>query len=65
MAENPKRISRKIQELTALYEISHAMASILEFKTILNQILEILSKQLEMNRGTVTLLDKKTGQLSI
>ncbi len=65
MAENQKRFSRKIQELTALYEISHAMASILEFKSVLNQILEILSHQLEMNRGTVTLLDKKTGQLSI
>ncbi len=65
MAENQKRFLRKIQELTALYEISHAMASILEFKTISNQILEILSKLLDMNRGTVTLLDKKTGQLSI
>ncbi len=65
MAENQKRFTRKIQELTALYEISHAMASILEFRSVLNQILEILSHQLEMNRGTVTLLDKKTGQLSI
>lgn len=65
MAENQKRFTRKIQELTALYEISHAMASILEFKSVLNQILEILSHKLDMNRGTFTLWDKKTGQLSI
>ena len=65
MAENQKRFVRKIQELTALYEISHAMASTLDFKSVLNQILEILSKKLEMNRGTVTLLDKETGHLSI
>ena len=65
MAENQKRFVRKIQELTALYEISHAMASTLDFKSVLNQILEILSKKLEMNRGTVTLLSKDTGQLSI
>ncbi|HVM32841.1 MAG TPA: nif-specific transcriptional activator NifA [bacterium] len=65
MAENQKRFIRKIQELTALYEISHAMASTLDFKSVLNQILEILSKKLEMNRGTVTLLSKETGQLSI
>src|SRR5579863_8543970 len=65
VAENQKRFTRKIQELTALYEISHAMASILEFKSVLNQILEILSHKLDMNRGTFTLWDKKTGQLSI
>jgi Nif-specific regulatory protein len=65
MAENQKRLMRKIQELTALYEISHTMASTLDFKSVSNQILEVLSKKLDMNRGTVTLLDKKTGQLSI
>src|ERR1700722_4314101 len=65
MAENQKRFVRKIQELTALYEISHAMASTLDFKSVLNQILEILSKKLEMNRGTVTLFSKETGHLSI
>ncbi|MGH7739738.1 MAG: nif-specific transcriptional activator NifA [bacterium] len=65
MAENQKQFIRKIQELTALYEISHAMASTLDLKAVLNQILEILSKKLEMNRGTVTLLGRETGQLNI
>ena len=37
ITENPKRFARKIQELTALYEISHSMASILDFKSVLNQ----------------------------
>jgi Nif-specific regulatory protein len=65
MPENPKHFARKIQELTTLYEISHALASNLDFRSVLNQILEILSKELEMSRGTFTLLDKKTGHLSI
>jgi Nif-specific regulatory protein len=65
MSQDQNRFTRKIQELTALYEISHALASVLDFKSASNGILEILSKKLEMNRGTVTLLDKKTGQLSI
>jgi len=65
ISENPKRFARKIQELTALYEISHSMASILDFKSVLNQVLDILAKELSMNRGTVTILDQKTGQLSI
>src|SRR5579862_4356369 len=65
MPETQKRFTRKIQELTALYEISHAMASALDFKSASNQILEVLSHQLDMNRGTITILDKETGQLSI
>jgi Nif-specific regulatory protein len=65
MPENSKRFTRKIQELTALYEISHVMASTLDFKSVLNQVLEVLSKELSMNRGTVTILDQKNRQLSI
>lgn len=65
MAETQKQLLRKIQELTTLYEVSHALASTLDLKTVLNQILEILSEKLEMNRGTFTLLDKTTGHLSI
>jgi Nif-specific regulatory protein len=65
MAENQKHLTRKIEELTVLYELSHALASNLDFKSVSNQILEILSKKLAMNRGTITVLDKKTGQLSI
>ena len=65
MADQQKRAQRKIQELTALYEISHHMASVLDFKSVLNQVLGTLAKELDMNRGTVTLLDPKTGQLGI
>ena len=63
--ENQKKLLRKIQELTALYEITHVMASTLDFKNCLIAILDTLSRHLDMNRGTVTLLDTKTGQLSI
>ncbi len=63
--DSQKKLLRKIQELTTLYEITHKMASTLDFKSSLNQILESLSQLLDMNRGTVTILDKKTGQLSI
>ena len=65
MVDHQKRSQRKIQELTALYEISHSMASTLEFKSVLNQVLETLANQLDMNRGTVSILDQRTGQLGI
>ncbi len=65
MVDHQKRSQRKIQELTALYEISHSMASVLEFKSVLNHVLEALANYLDMNRGTVSILDQKTGQLGI
>jgi Nif-specific regulatory protein len=65
MTEPTQKLMRKIQELTTLYEVSHAMASSMDSRTVLNNILKILSEELEMNRGTVTLLDAKSGQLSI
>ena len=65
MVDHQKRAQRKIQELTALYEITHSMASILEFKSVLNQVLETLADYLDMNRGTVSILDQRTGQLGI
>ncbi|MBI3610676.1 MAG: nif-specific transcriptional activator NifA [Nitrospirae bacterium] len=56
---------RKIAELTALYEISRALASSLDVKETSRRILEILSSVLEMRRGTLTLLDPETGELVI
>jgi Nif-specific regulatory protein len=65
MTDQQKKFTRKIQELTALYEISHTMSATLDFKTVSTKVLEILANHLEMKRGTITLLDKHTGQLSI
>jgi Nif-specific regulatory protein len=56
---------KRIQELTALYEISRCLASNLDLTSSMNQILGILSEKLSMNRGTITLYDKSQGQLEI
>ena len=55
----------KIAELTALYEISRALASSLDLKETSHKILEILASILDMRRGTLTLLDPETGDLVI
>ena len=65
MSESEKKLRQKIQELTALYEISHVLAATLDFRSAANQILGILAQQLDMSRGTVTLLDRKTKHLAI
>ncbi len=55
----------KILELTALYEISKALASSLDLKVTSHKILQILADILSMQRGTLTLLHPETGELAI
>jgi Nif-specific regulatory protein len=62
---NTQDTPRKIAELTALYEISRALASSLDLKKTSHKILEILASVLDMRHGTLTLLDPETGELVI
>ena len=52
-------------ELKTLYAISHKTGQVLDLDHTLMAILEILSKNLSMERGTVTLKDRHTGLLKI
>ena len=58
-------LSNKLVELTALYEISSALTASLDLEETSARILEILASVLDMRRGTLTLLDPKTGELAI
>jgi len=48
-----------------LVDISSALASSLDIEKTLNAILKILTDQLEMQRGTITLVDPATNELHI
>jgi Nif-specific regulatory protein len=52
-------------ELKTLYAISRKFGQVLDLDHTLMGILEILSKKLSMDRGTVTLKDRDTGLLRI
>lgn len=52
-------------ELKTLYAISQKIGQVLDLEHTLMSILEILSKNLSMERGTITLKDKETGLLRI
>ena len=52
-------------ELNTLYAISREMGQVFELDRTLSAVLKILSKNLSMERGTVTLKDAKTGLLKI
>lgn len=58
-------LKREIQELSALYEISQALHSSTNLEEVMGNVMETLHEKLGMERGTLTLLDSKTGALEI
>jgi Nif-specific regulatory protein len=52
-------------KVKALVEISNALSSSLELERTLGLILKVLSEHLEMERGTITLVDPSTNELHI
>ncbi|MFP4393259.1 MAG: sigma-54 interaction domain-containing protein [Desulfohalobiaceae bacterium] len=49
-------------ELKALYEVAQCLASTAELRDQLHQVLEILSNQLGMARGMISILDLQSGE---
>jgi Nif-specific regulatory protein len=58
-------VTKKIEELTLLYEISRTLSESLDLKNTLYRVLEILSSSLGMIRGTVTILNPLRDEISI
>jgi len=52
-------------ELKALFEVSRVLTSSFDLENNLYSVLEILSKELDMRRGSIFLFDKKTGEIRI
>lgn len=52
-------------ELKALFEVSRVLTSSFDLEKNLHSVLEILSKQLDMRRGSIFIFDKKTEEISI
>jgi Nif-specific regulatory protein len=56
---------KKIQELTALYEIAKELHATIDLKKSLYAVLEILSRSLGMTRGTVAILNPLRDEIRI
>lgn len=52
-------------KVKVLVDISHALSSSFDIEKNLSSILKVLSDLLEMQRGTITLVDPKTNELKI
>ncbi len=58
-------ISRQLENLTALYEISRQLVSSLELRDCLEKAMNILAELKGMENGTVTIVNPITGKLEI
>jgi Nif-specific regulatory protein len=56
---------KRIEDVTLLYEISKALNEYLDLRKSLYKVLDILSTSMNMIRGTVTILNPLTGEISI
>lgn len=56
---------RAIKELTLLFEISRNLSENLDLKTVLKPILRMMSEHMDMLRGTLTILNRNSGEIFI
>ena len=56
---------KKIEDVTLLYEVSEALNEHLDLKKSLYMVLDILSSSMNMLRGTITILDPLSNEISI
>ena len=66
MSENGRpRVKREIKELLLLFEISQALERSLDIREVVNPVLESMAEHMGMLRGTLTLLNRNTGEIVI
>ncbi|MDY6973323.1 MAG: sigma 54-interacting transcriptional regulator [Thermodesulfobacteriota bacterium] len=60
-----KKPKPKPDEIACLYEITKAIHAALDLRKSLYKVLDLLSENLRMNRGSITLLDPETSEIHI
>ena len=60
-----KHIKPKPDEIACLYEITKAIHTVLDLRKSLYKTLDLLSENLGMNRGSITLLNPETSEIHI
>jgi Nif-specific regulatory protein len=58
-------VKREIQELSFLFEISQTLDKSLDLRDVVGPLLKTMAKNMGMMRGTLTLLNRETGELFI
>ena len=63
-AEKPE-VRREVQELTLLFEVGQILERSLDLRDVMSPILEAMADHMGMLRGTITLLNRETGEILI
>ncbi len=59
------RKSREMRELSMLYEVSQALGRSIDIREVVGLVINALAEKMGMTRGTLTLLNRKTGEMYI
>lgn len=65
MSTDKKRSATPAAEPSILFEISQILDSSLDLRTVVEPVLEVITRSLEMKFATLTLLNRATGEISI
>ena len=63
--ESNENNDRKLKELSLLFDISRALDQSMDIREVLAPTLQALADHMGMSRGTLTLLNRKTGEIAI
>jgi Nif-specific regulatory protein len=58
-------LRREITEINLLFEISRTLDMSIDLKDVLGPVLEKMAHHMSMLRGTITILDRKTGEIFV
>ena len=61
---SPPYVNDKIEELSLLFDISQILDSSLDLRDVLGPVLKVIAKHKGIIRGSLTLLNRETGEIS-
>ena len=65
MAIEKKRLDGRPEELSILWEISQILDSSLDLRTVVEPVMEVITRSMGMKFTTLTLLNRQSGEISI
>jgi Nif-specific regulatory protein len=65
MPDDHGRARREVDELSLLFEISQTLERSMDLSKVAGPLLETMAQRMGMLRGTLTLLNRETGEISI
>jgi Nif-specific regulatory protein len=60
-----EKVKREVQELSLLFEISRTLDRDMDLRDVVGPVLEAIAKNMGMMRGTLTLLNRESGEILI